>query len=321
MKVLIVKTSSMGDIIHALPVAHDLKAALGDGVELHWVAEESFREIPRLAPGVDRIYVTAFRRWRKHPFSKSVREEISSLKAALEAEHYDVVLDIQGLLRSGLVCRWTKAHSIGYSFSTLRERLAGLFYDERLDLPEELGAVKRYRMAAAQVFHYEIDQAHPVFGLQARLKGFMPEGSRYAALAVNTSRDEKLWPEEHWLALGRYLLTRGLSSAFFWGNDVERERVERLAAALPGAVVVPRDGLESTAATLSRAAGVIGVDTGLTHLGAALGRPSVGIFVSTPTETLKLWGDGPVTSLGGIGVVPTVEEVISAFEKVLGESK
>ena len=105
MKILVIKSSSMGDIIHALPVAHDIRQALPEA-ELHWVAEESFRDIPTLAPAVSKVHVTAFRRWRKAILSGPVRAEMADVKNALRAEHYDVVLDIQGLMRSAMVARW-----------------------------------------------------------------------------------------------------------------------------------------------------------------------------------------------------------------------
>ena len=174
---------------------------------------------------------------------------------------------------------------------------------------------------------YQMDPANAMEGLReaaadidegADIVMVKPAGP-YAALAVNTSRDEKLWPEEYWTHLGRKFAGAGLRSVLFWGSDVERERVERLVRTIPGAEVAPRTTLATTAATLARAECVVGVDTGLAHLGAALGRPSVGIFVSTPTETLKLVGDGPVRSLGGIGQCPDVDEVWKALVAVQGE--
>ena len=292
MKILVIKSSSMGDIIHALPVAHDIRQALPEA-ELHWVAEESFRDIPTLAPAVSKVHVTAFRRWRKAILSGPVRAEMADVKNALRAEHYDVVLDIQGLMRSAMVARWAGVPATGYSWGTAREPIASLAYARKLDLPASLGAVRRYRMAAAEALGYEIDPERPVFGLQANAEPSVKPAGPYAALAVNTSRDEKLWPEEYWTHLGRKFAGAGLRSVLFWGSDVERERVERLVRTIPGA--------------------------GLAHLGAALGRPSVGIFVSTPTETLKLVGDGPVRSLGGIGQCPDVDEVWKALVAVQGE--
>ena len=311
MKILVIKSSSMGDIIHALPVAHDIRQALPEA-ELHWVAEESFRDIPTLAPAVSKVHVTAFRRWRKAILSGPVRAEMADVKNALRAEHYDVVLDIQGLMRSAMVARWAGVPATGYSWGTAREPIASLAYARKLDLPASLGAVRRYRMAAAEALGYEIDPERPVFGLQANAEPSVKPAGPYAALAVNTSRDEKLWPEEYWTHLGRKFAGAGLRSVLFWGSDVERERVERLVRTIPGAEVAPRT-------TLARAECVVGVDTGLAHLGAALGRPSVGIFVSTPTETLKLVGDGPVRSLGGIGQCPDVDEVWKALVAVQGE--
>ena len=233
MKVLIVKTSSMGDIIHALPLVHDLTAAHPDA-EIHWLAEESFRDIPTFAPAVSSVHRTAFRRWRRTPFAASVREEIGALKSALREADYDAVLDIQGLLRSAVAARWTGKPVTGYTRRTVREPLASWFYDKTLDLPESLGAVRRYRLAAAEAFGYAIDEEHPVFALRADRAVPLPVSGPYAALAVNTSRDEKLWPEAHWVRLSEELLRRGMRSVIFWGNPEERLRAERIAARIEG---------------------------------------------------------------------------------------
>lgn len=316
MKILVVKSSSMGDIIHALPVAHDIREALPDA-QIHWVAEESFRDIPWLAPAVSKVHVQAFRRWRKSWFSSGTRREVAAFRAGLAAERYDVVLDIQGLVRSALVCRWTGRPSIGYTRKTVREPLAAFFYARHLDHPESMGAVRRYRAAAAEALGYALREGEAVFGLEAKAEPVPAMTTPYAAMAVNTSRDEKLWPETHWVTLGRALLARGLPSVFYWGSAAEEARVRRIAAQIEGAVVAPKAPLAQVAAGLKGASLTVGVDTGLSHLAAALGCPSVGIFVSTPLETLRLFGDGPVESLGGVGKVPGAEEVLAAAERVL----
>lgn len=320
MKILIVKSSSMGDIIHALPVAHDIREAMPDA-EIHWVAEESFQDIPWLAPAVTKVHVQAFRRWRKSWLSSATRREVAAFRQALAAERYDVVLDIQGLLRSALVCRWTGRPSIGYTRRTVREPIASFFYSRHLDLPEEMGAVLRYRTAAAEALGYPLRGGDAVFGLDAKAEPVPAMATPYAAMAVNTSRDEKLWPEAHWVTLCRELLARGLPSVFYWGSAVEEERVRRIAAQVEGAVVAPRAPLAAVAAGLKGASLTVGVDTGLSHLAAALGCPSVGIFVSTPLETLRLFGDGPVESLGGVGKVPGADEVLAAAERVFARGR
>ena len=173
----------MGDIIHALPVAHDIRQALPEA-ELHWVAEESFRDIPTLAPAVSKVHVTAFRRWRKAILSGPVRAEMADVKNALRAEHYDVVLDIQGLMRSAMVARWAGVPATGYSWGTAREPIASLAYARKLDLPASLGAVRRYRMAAAEALGYEIDPERPVFGLQANAEPSVKPAGPYAAPSI-----------------------------------------------------------------------------------------------------------------------------------------
>ncbi|MFU0841936.1 MAG: Lipopolysaccharide heptosyltransferase I [Burkholderia sp.] len=319
MKALIVKTSSMGDVIHALATAHDLRAAMPD-LDIHWAAEESFREIPTLSPAVGRVHVCAFRRWRKAPLSRETRAEVRALREELAAERFDAVLDIQGLIKSAVLASWTKVPVTGFTWGTAREPLASLFYTRKLNLPASLGAVRRSRMAAAETFGYAIDEAHPVFGLRTTAEPSLRVGGPYAALAVNTSRDSKLWPEANWVELGGWLLReRGLRSVFFWGSDKEHERVSRLASQIEGALIAPRCGLAATAATMAGASAMVGVDTGLAHLAAALGVPSVGLYVSTPINLLRLVGDGPVRSLGGEGLCPSVDEVRRAFDQVIGE--
>ncbi len=311
----------MGDIIHALPAARDIREHLPDA-RIDWVAEESFRDIPGLSPAVEKVHATAFRRWRRNIFGAETKAEAAALKAALRAEKYDLALDIQGLMRSALVAKWTGAPAAGYTFRTVREPLASLFYARRLDLPASLGAVRRCRMAAAQALGYEIDEENPRFGLEAKEAPAFEVPADSVALAVNTSRDEKLWAEENWVELGARLHAEGLSSVLYWGSGVEKARCARIAEKIPDAIVAPRSRLHVTAAAIKRSRGLIGVDTGLAHLAAALGVPSVGIFVSTSAETLRLIGDGPAESLGGVGIVPSVDDVAAAFSRVrkAGES-
>lgn len=317
MKLLIIKSSSMGDVVHALPVAVDIKEHFPQAT-IDWVVEESFRDIPALSPRIDRILVTAFRRWQKNLASGSTWTEVKKVKAEIAAGGYDLVIDLQGLVRTGLVAHWAKAPAAGFSFDTVREKPAALAYasDRRFALPETMGAVHRYRALAGAALGYK-PEGRPRFGLRAATPSPLKIEGPYAALAVNTSQDRKLWPEASWIEVGNALVEKGLKSVFFWGSPVEHERVERLAAAIPGAVVAPRLALAPIAGALSGAELVVGVDTGISHLGAALGRPTVGIFVQTSLEKVPIVGDGRYVNLGGPGMLPKPDEVLKHCEELL----
>ena len=224
MKILVIKSSSMGDIIHALPVAHDIRQALSEA-ELHWVAEESFRDIPTLAPAVSKVHVTAFRRWRKAILSGPVRAEMADVKNALRAEHYDVVLDIQGLMRSAMVARWAGVPATGYSWGTAREPIASLAYARKLDLPASLGAVRRYRMAAAEALGYEIDPERPVFGLQANAEPSVKPAGPYLDV-IRMVRDNFDVPVAAYQVSGEYSMIK--AAAINGWIDEERIVLESL---------------------------------------------------------------------------------------------
>ena len=316
-KILVVKSSSMGDVVHALPVAYDIKKAFPEA-RLDWVVEESFQDIPKLSPFIDGIVVTAFRRWRKKLLEKGVREEISAVRQQLREAQYDAVIDLQGLIRSALVTSWAHAHSFGYSRETIREPLASFFYSEKLSVHESLKPVRRYRVMAALSLGYAIDETAPHYGLEA---GDPPQGlslpADFVAMAPNTSRVEKLWAENRWVELGKRFQSEGISSAFFWGNAEEKARVERLAEQIGGAIVLPRMKLTDCAAVIRKSRAMIGVDTGLAHLGAALAVPSVGIIVGTSASLFSLVSEGKAVTVGDKGIVPSVDAVWNAYGEVV----
>ncbi|MEG0822245.1 MAG: lipopolysaccharide heptosyltransferase I [Burkholderiaceae bacterium] len=315
MRILIVKTSSMGDIVHALPMVSDIARARPDAV-IDWVCEESFAALPRMSTHVREVRRVALRRWRKQLLSCSTWREIDTARGELRAARYDLVIDCQGLLKSALVSRWAGAPVAGFATGSARERIAPWFYQRSFSIAYELPALQRCRELAAQALGYEL-AGPPRFDLKARATPARVCEGDSAVLLVNASRATKLWPEERWVELGRWLAAQGMRSLLYWGSPAEGERARRIAAQIDGAVVAPRAGLDAIAASLSGARLVVGLDTGLTHLGAALGRPCVGIFCDYPLERVALVGDGPVASLGGVNVQPLTAEVIAACERVL----
>ena len=305
----------MGDVVHALPLAADIARARPDAL-IDWACEEAFAALPRMSPHVNEVRRVSLRRWRKQLLSPAMWSEVARVRSKLRDARYDLVIDCQGLIKSALVSSWTRSPVAGYDQRTVREPLATRFYARSFEVPVDLPAVQRCRELGAQALGYALE-GPPRFDLKPTATPLAGIGEDTAVLLVNTSRATKLWPEERWIALGRWLTERGLRSSLFWGAPEEAERVRRLAEAIPGAVVAPRSGLDVLGASLARARLVVGVDTGLTHLGAALGRPCVGIFCDYPIERVGLTGDGPVESLGGVGQQPALEQVQAACERVL----
>lgn len=314
-KILLVRTSSLGDIIHTLPIAYDIKHVMPDA-KLHWLSEESFSDVCTLSPFVDVVKKTAFRRWRKALFSSKTWSEIRAIKADLRSEHYDIVIDTQGLLRSAWAASWPGSPVFGYSRDTVRESLATLFYDQTKRLPESIGTVRRYRKMAALCLGYSIDEEHPKFGLKAPN---VPEGVTlphdYATLFVSTSQERKNWQEDRWKVLIEELKAQGLDSVLFWGNEKEKERALRIAGNACFVHVLPRMPIPAVAAVVARAEIGIGVDTGLMHLAAALARPCVGIWVDTKPKNITLIGEVGCVTLGGKGADVTVNDVMRAVRQ------
>jgi heptosyltransferase I len=317
-RLLIVKTSSMGDVIHALPLAADIARALPQA-SLDWLVEEGFAAIPAMSRHVSTVHRVALRRWRHAPLASAHRGEIARLKHALRASRYDLVLDAQGLLKSAWVARWANAPVAGFSSASARERLASRFYRTRLDIPRTLHAIDRCRALGAQALGYAID-GPPRFDLHSSAAPAVVVHAPYAVLLTNASRATKLWPADRWLEVEQALAARGLLSVLFWGSEEEGERTRALAARMQHALVAPRSSLDSIAATLSGARVVVGLDTGLSHLAAALGRPTVAIYCDYDPGLVGLVGDGPVASLGGAAVSTPAAQAVEAIGRVMAEA-
>lgn len=316
MRVLIVKTSSLGDVIHALPVVTDLKREY-PAYAIDWCVEESFADIPRLHPGVARVIPVAVRRWRKHLLQAATWREMGAFRRALRAEAYDVVLDLQGLVKSALIARQARGPVVGYAAEAAREPLAARAYAAHYAIPKNVHAVVRNRWLAAAALDMEHD-APLDYGIaaQALVADWLPAGP-YAVALTATSRDDKLWAEERWIALGIELHGRGLRLVLPAGNAVERERAARLAAAIPEAIAAPPLGIDTLAALLAGAQGVIGVDTGLTHLAAALKVPTVALYTATDPGLTGVLGAGLCRNLGGAGQSPEIAAVLNAWSALV----
>lgn len=316
MRVLIVRTSSLGDLIQLLPAISDLKRHVPDAV-IDWVVEEAFAEIPRWHRAVNDVVVVAHRRWRHSWWSTKTRAERRLVIERLQSVPYDVVLDMQGLMKSIGFVRATSGIKHGLNWSSNQEALCTFFYDVRHAVEPKQPAVKRQRMLASAAFGYPVD-GEPDFGLnhladQAPIKP-------YAVIMPCASRDDKLWPAGDWQSVFDELQTHGLALQLLAGNDAERARAQQLIESRPNAVVQPKSSLTELAAILAGARVMVGLDSGLTHLAAALGTDTIGIYkASTPVRT-PVEGRGFVASLGDHHRPPSQDEVVGALRAALSLS-
>jgi heptosyltransferase-1 len=315
MNVLIVRTSSMGDLIHTWPAVTDLLAHYPN-LRLAWLAEENFADIAALHPGVRAVIPIAWRRWRKSLLSSSTWAEMRVFREQLRARHWDLVLDAQGLVKSALPAKLARAPLAGYGWSSIREPLASLFYDKKHRVSSELSAIERNRRLFGLTFGYQPEGA-PDFGIHAgpRPAWLLPGG--YTVLLHATSRASKEWPEERWVQLADTLARQdGLVAVLPWGSPAEKERAERLAGKMHAAVVAPKLTLKQAAGLLGHAEAVVGVDTGLTHMANAVNVPLVALYTDTdPAKTGVVEGPRAV-NLGNAGQCPAVDEVLAALQRV-----
>jgi heptosyltransferase-1 len=304
--ILLIKTSSMGDVIHNLPVASDIARHV-PGAEIDWVVEENFADIPAMHPGIRRVFPVAIRRWRKSIFSSGTREEFSRFRKSLEGEKYDFVIDTQGLFKSAILTRLAQGIRCGFDRKSAREPIASLFYDECRFVAKNLHAVERNRMLAAASLGYEME-GEPDYGIRTEA-----EHGNYAVLLHATSRAEKLWEESNWVELGNKL---GMQVYLPWGSLEEKSRSERLASKIPGSIVPPKLSLRDAARLISGAQVVFGVDTGLSHLAAALKTPVIGIYCSTDPGLTGILTQGKGINLGGKDGPPSVVEALRAWSSL-----
>lgn len=316
-RVLLIKTSSLGDVVHCLPAVSDMQRQVSD-LTLDWVIEEQLSEIARLHPAVSRIIPVRLRQWRRRPLAGETRRAFAAFRRSVREKAYDRVIDAQGLIRSALLARIAAGPHCGYDSKSVREPPASLFYDRRYPASVTLHAAERMRRLAAQAMGYE-RPAELDYGL--RIAGAQPDWlgcGRYLVGLHATARADKAWAEERWMELARRAAREGYGLVLPWGDEAERARAERIAAAAAGGIVPPRLGFAALAGLLAGAAAVVGVDTGLTHLASAVGAPVVAIYAASWSEFNGVIGPGFVANLGGPGAPPDVDEVWAQTQAAAG---
>jgi heptosyltransferase-1 len=317
--VLLVKTSSLGDIVHNLPVASDIRRVFHD-VRIDWVAERAFAAVPALHSGVRNVIGCELRRWRRSLFSERTRVQWRAFARELSSTCYDAVIDTQGLLKSAIIARLANGTRYGLDWRSSREPLR-LFYDKTFEVGWNMHAVERNRRLAGFALGYDV-HGEPDYGIRCSPANapWLPP-SPYVVLLHGASHARKRWPEIDWVTLGSHIQGAGFSLVLPWGSEAELACARSLAVRLEAAHVAPALELSELAAVLAGAAAAIGVDTGLSHLAAALGVPVVGIYGPTDPARTGLLAATPAISMGGLGRFPTAESVVSAFDALMAAGR
>lgn len=294
MNALLVKMSSLGDIVHTLPAVAD---AADRGVRFDWVVEENYEPLPALAAGVDAVLPVAFRRWRRGPLTGT--GEALAFRRRVRQRRYDLVLDAQGLVKSAVVASIAHADErVGFDFASVRERPAALAYSRRVPVARAEHAITRNREIFAAAFGYRAPATPPRFGLAGR-----PTHDSQVLLAHGTTWSTKTWPEPYWIDLARHVADAGLTPVVPWVNG-EKPRALRIARAVPQAHVCPPMDLAGVLDLVGTVRGVIGVDSGIAHLGAAFGRPTVMLFGPTDSRLTGCRGRYASNLSASLGCAP-----------------
>jgi len=324
LNILIVRVSSLGDVVHNMPMVADIHRHF-PAAQIDWVVEEGYTSLVGLNPHVRKIIPIALRRWRKTLFSAATRAEIGAFRRELQAERYDLVFDTQGLLKTSVVMRMARlapqGRRIGLANATEGsgyEPISRIFHDQSIPVGLRTHAVTRARLVAAAALGYQLD-GQPDFALQppepARW-AWMPE-QPYVVFFHGTARAAKQWPQAQWIKLGQALAARGLQILLPWGSAREQEAARQLAAGIPGATVLPALPMMQAVALVQQARLVVGLDTGLTHIAAAYGKPTIELYCDSPRwKTEGNWSPA-IINLGDLGAPPSEEDVLTAALRLL----
>ncbi len=318
-RILIIKTSSLGDVVHMLPAVHDAAQQRKD-LTIDWLVEENFQEVPSWSAYINDVIPVAIRRWRQSLFSSKTRQEIRLLKQRLQSTEYDMVVDTQGLLKSAILTRWVKAKQgiWGYDKSSIREPLASYFYQHRAKVSRKIHAIERNRQLLAQALDYSLDNMSLNYGVEMEQFSNVPENlpKSYIVALHGTSKIDKEWSIDAWQQLIEAMSVINVYVLFPWGNQREKERVEFLTKQSSNAIMLAKSSLSELAAIISKAQAVIGMDTGLMHIAAALNKQGLGLYPVTEPFLTGVLTAGNTNLIENISANKT-QDIQSIINKML----
>jgi heptosyltransferase-1 len=291
MRILIVRLSAMGDLVQTLPALTDAARAIPQ-IKFDWVVDEAFAQVPAWHSHVENVFPTALRRWRKNWSATLKAGEPQALLRRLRATDYDMIVDVQGGFKSALVGRLAKGGRAGHDRRGVHDWGAQVFYQKQFAVPKGLHSILRMRRLLAESLGYPVPETDPDYGI-VRSRFEVPDlvlPKSYLVFIHSTSWTSKVWPEHYWLELLKLATAAGFQVILPWGDPAERERSIRIAADNNRALVLPQLSISQKAAIINGAQGTVGLDTGLSHIAAALDVPSVTIYGATNPDLVGTSG-------------------------------
>jgi heptosyltransferase-1 len=285
----------MGDLVQTLPAITDAKRARPE-ITFDWVVDESFADVPRMHSAVERVIPTAFKRYGRGWRKAFASGEIPAFLRELRGAKYDLIVDVQGEFKSALAALLAKGSRAGYVGRDVHEWGAHLTYARRYRAAKGQHSLVRMRQLLASVLDYEYDDSIIDYGID---HSSLPEieigiPTPYLVFVHSTSWTAKNWPLDHWRRLIRLARDAGYTIVIPWGSEAEREKSLDLAGGDSGVVVLPPMSIAQKASIISRAKGTVGLDTGLSHISAALGVPSVTVYGATDPALVGALGANQV---------------------------
>ncbi len=312
LKHLIIKTSSLGDVVHMLPAITDA-ATMVPNISFDWVVEKGFAEIPAWHPSIKKVISVEIRKWRKQLLKQTTRTEFKAFKTDIQQTQYEKVIDSQGLIKSAFIARYAKGERWGYDKNSITESLASNLYHHTVAVPFKEHAVTRNRLILAKTLGYSIETLELDYGIASNpsfqneitnLSETFDIPNRYIIALHGTSRKDKEWPIEHWDRFIKVVEATNTSVLLPWGNKEEQARANALAEKNNKTFVLPRSSLTTLAGLIQNASAVIGMDTGLMHVAAAFNKKGIALYPATQPElTGVLSATKSIESIGGNGAL------------------
>ncbi|MGX4675397.1 lipopolysaccharide heptosyltransferase I [SAR92 clade bacterium H246] len=292
MRVLIIKLSSMGDLMHALPALTDAVNNV-PGISFDWVVDENFAEVPKWHPAVEKLIVSAHRRWKKNLRAAWTNGEFKGFYKRLNHRDYDLVIDLQSNLKSALVSLLRRSPVSGYDHQSCREKPAHLSYKHQYSIPVNQHAIARQRQLFARIFGYQEPNTAPEYNVnftQFASPDIKPK-NKYVVFVHNASWETKLWPVNYWQDASQRAADLGYTVVLPSGNDKEFKRAQKIAEGCSAAVALSKTNLDDIAAIISGATAMLCSDTGLAHLAAMAATPAITLYAVTDTNLIGTVGD------------------------------